>query len=114
MAATTLVSPHFDDAVLSCWHLVGGGGDLRIVNVFTGTPKDAGARGWWDRLTGATDSQERMRERAAEDRDALSTAGRSAVGLGFLDDQYRDEAQALDPIVAVSYTHLTLPTTPYV
>lgn len=99
MGVTTLISPHFDDAVLSCWHLVGGDSDLRIVNVFTGTPKDPGLHGWWDRLTGATDSQERMRERAAEDREALALAGRSAVALGFLDEQYRDEPQALDPIV---------------
>lgn len=99
MGTTTLISPHFDDAVLSCWHLVAGGEDLRIVNVFTAVPKDPGARGWWDRLTGAADSQERMRERVAEDRDALATAGRSALGLDFLDDQYRDEVQPLDPIV---------------
>lgn len=99
MGVTTLISPHFDDAVLSCWHLVGADADLQIVNVFTGTPKDPGSHGWWDRLTGATDSQERMRERTAEDREALALAGRSAVALGFLDEQYRDEPQALDPIV---------------
>ena len=99
MGVTTLISPHFDDAVLSCWHLVGADADLRIVNVFTGTPGTPGPHGWWDRLTGATDSQERMRERAAEDLTALATGGRSAVALDFLDEQYRDEAQPLDPIV---------------
>jgi hypothetical protein len=99
MGVPTLISPHFDDAVLSCWHLVGADADLRIINVFTGTPETPGAHGWWDRLTGAADSQERMRERSAEDHDALATAGRSAVRLDFLDEQYRDEAQPLDPIV---------------
>jgi LmbE family N-acetylglucosaminyl deacetylase len=99
VAATALVSPHFDDAVLSCWHLVAAEGELRILNVFTGEPEDPGTHGWWDRMTGATDSRERVRERAAEDRDALSSCGRSAASLGFLDDQYRTEAQPLEPIV---------------
>lgn len=99
IGVTTLISPHFDDAVLSCWHLVGADANLRIVNVFTGMPKEPGSHGWWDRLTGATDSRERMRERAAEDRSALAVAGRTATALGFLDEQYRAEAQPLDPIV---------------
>jgi len=78
---------------------VGGDADLRIVNVFSGAPEEPGPHGWWDRLTGATDSQERVRGRADEDRNALAVGGRTATGLGFLDEQYRTEPQSLDPIV---------------
>ena len=35
-----VLSPHLDDAVLSCWHVLGREGDVRVVNVFTGSPED--------------------------------------------------------------------------
>ena len=39
-----------------------------------------------------------MRERVEEDRSALALAGRTAVNLGFLDEQYRGYEQALAPL----------------
>jgi pimeloyl-ACP methyl ester carboxylesterase/predicted glycosyltransferase/LmbE family N-acetylglucosaminyl deacetylase len=83
-----ILSPHLDDAVLSCWHVLADGDDVSVVNVFTGSPDEAGDY-WWDRLTGSTDSVARMRERVEEDREALSRAGRVATNLGLLDNQYR-------------------------
>ena len=47
----------------------------RIVNVFTGSPENGHGEFIWDRLTGASDSVERMRERVAEDAVALRRAG---------------------------------------
>jgi hypothetical protein len=94
-----VVSPHLDDAVFSAWHLLGGAGDARVVNVFDAVPPEGTAPPRWDRLTGAHDSVERMRERRDEDRRALELAGRSSVGLDFLDSQYRDgplDADALE------------------
>jgi LmbE family N-acetylglucosaminyl deacetylase len=88
----SIVSPHLDDAVLSCWHLLAGPGDVRVVNLFTGVP--AGGLGEWDRRTGSQDSPRRMLERLAEDRAALSTAGRHALNVGLLDDQYRNGGAA--------------------
>jgi LmbE family N-acetylglucosaminyl deacetylase len=94
-----ILSPHPDDAVLSLWHVLNGDGDVVVVNVFGGSP--AGHRGdaWWDRLTGAPDSVARMAERHSEDRTALAMAGREPVNLGFLDGQYRDAEQPLEPVV---------------
>ena len=83
-----VLSPHLDDAVLSCWHVLEGRDPVTVVNVFTGSPPRGTDPPWWDRLTGARDPVQRMRERRAEDRRALARAGRSAVNLGFLDDQY--------------------------
>jgi hypothetical protein len=88
-----ILSPHFDDAVLSCWHLLAGAGEVLVVNVFAGEPA-AGVLGWWDRLAGATDSAATVRMRIEEDRQALALAGRVAVNLPFLDSQYRQPDQA--------------------
>ena len=85
-----ILSPHLDDAALSCWHLLSGPGDVRVINVFDGSPPAGTSPPWWDTITGASDPRERMRERREEDRAALAAVGRSAVGLGLLDAQYRD------------------------
>ena len=95
-----ILSPHLDDAVLSCWHLLARPGALVVINVFTGAPASAEAPAWWDRLTGATDSGQRARERVEEDRRALALAGRTPVNLGFLDEQYRETDQPLAPLTA--------------
>jgi hypothetical protein len=93
-----ILSPHFDDAVLSCWHVLASAGEVLVVNVFAGEPV-AGALGWWDRLAGATDSATAVRARIEEDRRALALAGRTAVNLPFLDSQYRQGDQAPGEIV---------------
>jgi hypothetical protein len=83
-----ILSPHWDDAVLSCWSVLTGGGDVRVVNVFAGIPQP-GRRGAWERLLGVADSAERARMRRSEDAEALSRAGREAVNLALVDDPYR-------------------------
>ncbi len=93
-----ILSPHFDDAVLSCWHTLTSTGEVLVVNVFAGEPS-AGMLGWWDRIAGATDSIAAVRARVEEDRRALALAGRTAVNLPFLDGQYRQADQAPGAIV---------------
>jgi hypothetical protein len=93
-----ILSPHFDDAVLSCWNVLAGAGEVLVVNVFAGEPP-AGALGWWDRLVGSSDSATAVRTRIEEDRQALALAGRTAVNLPFLDSQYRQGDQAPGEIV---------------
>jgi LmbE family N-acetylglucosaminyl deacetylase len=90
---TVILSPHFDDAVLSCWHLLASASEVLVVNVLGGEPA-GGALGWWDELAGATDSAAAVRTRIEEDRQALALAGRAAVNLPFLDSQYRQSDQA--------------------
>jgi LmbE family N-acetylglucosaminyl deacetylase len=87
--ATALLSPHFDDAILSCWHRLEAPEPVTVINVFAGAPRYSDALGWWDRATGALDSPSRVRERAREDRSALALAGRVPVNLDLLDAQYR-------------------------
>ena len=95
-----ILSPHLDDAVLSCWHLLGGPGEVSVINVFAGTPGPGGAPAWWDQASGATDSATRMAERLAEDREAVALAGRTATNLEFLDEQYEPVDQPIERIVA--------------
>jgi GlcNAc-PI de-N-acetylase len=97
--ATVILSPHLDDAVLSCWHLLTQPGDVTVINIFAGAPS-RNTTAWWDQYTGATDSAERVRERIAEDRRSLALAGRTPVNLDFLDDQYRETEQLLAPVTA--------------
>jgi LmbE family N-acetylglucosaminyl deacetylase len=84
-----ILSPHLDDAVLSCWHLFESSRRVRVINVFTGLPIRNGAA-WWDRMTGSNDSGRRMEERLAEDRDAHARTGAEAENLPLLDEQYRN------------------------
>jgi LmbE family N-acetylglucosaminyl deacetylase len=95
---TIILSPHFDDAVLSCWHVLAGTGEVLVVNVFAGEPP-TGTLGWWDELAGATDSAAAVRTRVEEDRQALARVGRATVELPFLDGQYREGDQAPEEIV---------------
>jgi LmbE family N-acetylglucosaminyl deacetylase len=91
-----ILSPHLDDAVLSCWSVLTGPQRVLVVNVFTGAPAAGSGARWWDRMTGAGDSAERMRERIEEDRAALALADRKAVNMGLLELQYREGAPAPD------------------
>lgn len=93
----TVLSPHFDDAVLSCWHLLGGGGgDVRVVTVFGGAPEPGVGLSWWDEVTGARDSAARMRERREEDRAAMAVAGCEAVTLELAEQLYRRNGKPPD------------------
>src|SRR4051794_35229184 len=87
-----VVSPHLDDAVLSCWHVLQDG-EATVVTVFAGVP-EPGTRGWWDRLTGSDDSAARMRERLREDDAALGLGGATPLRLDLLDEQYRSNGAA--------------------
>jgi LmbE family N-acetylglucosaminyl deacetylase len=97
--AIAILSPHLDDAVLSCWHVLAQAGEVEVVTVFAGAPTGLTVPAWWDQYTGAADSAERVRERIEEDRRALAVAGRAATNLGFLDEQYRNGAPDLGPLM---------------
>ena len=96
---TAILSPHLDDAVLSCWRLLTDPGDVTVLNVCTGAPADGTPAGFWDLLTGGHDPSERMRQRRTEDEAAFRHAQRTAVQLGFLDSQYAGAAPAVGPLV---------------
>jgi LmbE family N-acetylglucosaminyl deacetylase len=99
-----ILSPHLDDAVLSCWSvLTSNEEEVRVVNVFAGLPDREAPLGVWDSLTGASSSRARMAERIAEDRDVLARLGHESVDLQLLDSQYmtrvRDSQEVLNEIL---------------
>lgn len=98
---TVVLSPHLDDAVLSCWHVLN---EATVVSVFAGVP-DPGTAGWWDSLTGGADSPVRMRERHREDALALALAGAVPRRLGLLDEQYRRNGASL-PVAELLADHV--------
>ncbi|MDR2984463.1 MAG: hypothetical protein LBV34_06450 [Nocardiopsaceae bacterium] len=96
------VSPHLDDAALSASAALSIGG-ATIATVFTAMPP-AGLRvGWWDRLTGATNSLDRQRLRLAEDEAVMRLLSATAVHLDESDAQYRD----VDPDLRRAMDRLT-------
>jgi LmbE family N-acetylglucosaminyl deacetylase len=74
-----------------------GPGDIRVVEFFTAGP-EPGFVTRPDKLTGANDSAALMQNRLAEDREALALVGKAPLQLGFLDDQYRENAPTTDEL----------------
>ena len=98
-SGTVVLSPHFDDAVLSCWHVLSSERDVVVVNVFAEPPPPGTPLTRWDRLTGAFDPVERVHERIAEDAAALALVGRTAVALPFVERQYAGTLPPLEDVV---------------
>jgi LmbE family N-acetylglucosaminyl deacetylase len=82
-----VVSPHLDDAVLSCGLLLAAHPDAVVCTIFT-APPDVNMSTDWDRDSGFADAFEAMRVRKWEDARALGTLGVSPIHLPFRDAQY--------------------------
>lgn len=97
-----ILSPHLDDAVFSCWHLLSGP-DTTVITIFAGIPAE-GTKTVWDRVCGNADSAQMMRDRRQENDATLKEAGVSFVNLDFLDGQYqsskRNIAEIANAVVA--------------
>ena len=94
LGPVVLLSPHLDDAVLSCWGILRRPGTVQAINFFTGTPR-RGDLSTWDRITGAGDPATQMRWRVSEDTEALATANRRPHNLDLIDSQYRRVAPSI-------------------
>jgi LmbE family N-acetylglucosaminyl deacetylase len=94
---TEVLSPHFDDAVLSCWNLVDQSEQVSVVTVFGGIPA-AGTSTVWDRRCGQPDSEAMMRDRIHENEVALSDTNAQVVNLPHLDGQYISEERDVERI----------------
>ena len=90
-APIVILSPHFDDAVVSAWHALTSDREVLVVNFFTAVPPEGLPLTMADRLAGVSSSAELVRMRHQEDREALSLVGRDSITLDFTEDQYRTE-----------------------
>jgi LmbE family N-acetylglucosaminyl deacetylase len=85
-----VLSPHLDDAVLSCFAVLRG---ATVLTVFTDGPQDD-SRTDWDTRCGAGTSRELMALRREEDRRALAAAGARPRHLGYRERAYGDTDQS--------------------
>lgn len=90
-----IISPHFDDAVLSCGALMAklvGNVDITVINVFTKAhrgPYTLSAKVFMKTSTGFTDATKLYKERNNEDAKVLSQLGIKSSNLGFEDALFR-------------------------
>jgi LmbE family N-acetylglucosaminyl deacetylase len=80
LAQQVVVSAHLDDAVLSAWSVLTGGGRVTVTTVFAGVP-EPGLVTDLDRSHGASDSAALMRRRRADDHAVLEPLGCDVVHL---------------------------------
>lgn len=89
---TVIISPHLDDAVLSCGQLIAAMQNVVVENVFAGVPDGDGLTSY-DRNSGWSTSAEAMIGRRDEDALALSVVGAMGINHGWLDQQYIDDGR---------------------
>lgn len=100
-----ILSPHFDDAVLSCWTVLREG-PAKVVNVFAEPPPPGVAPSTWDRTTGGGDAREHTLARRREDADVLGELGAVQVNLPFLSGDYRGREQDAGPLLKALQPHV--------
>lgn len=83
-----LVSPHLDDAALSCSARILSGQINEVVTIFAGVPPTNTPLSEWDRLTRATSAASRVRERRAEDEAAWASIAQPFQQLNHVETQH--------------------------
>jgi LmbE family N-acetylglucosaminyl deacetylase len=95
-----VISPHLDDAVLSCGALLAANPGAVVCTIFTAPPQENMSTDW-DRQSGFADAFEAMPARRKEDHDALRLLGASPLHLPFCDAQYLSTPTQQDITVAL-------------
>jgi LmbE family N-acetylglucosaminyl deacetylase len=83
-----VISPHLDDAVLSCGQALAACPGSTVLTVFAGVPRAAQQSTDWDRRCGFASAAEAMACRRGEDERALGVLGALPLWLDFCDAQY--------------------------
>ena len=88
-----IVSPHLDDAVLGCSHLMSAHPGVTVVTVFAGRPDEyPSPLERWDTLCGFVEGDEVHAARRAEDAAALAVLDAHPVWLDFVEHSYLPRA----------------------
>lgn len=88
-----VISPHLDDAVLSCAAMIAEHPNLTVVTVLAGAPA-TNHIGYNSVTTGATYAPEALRIRRDEDAAALSALSATHLWLDFLDNDYAEPGRS--------------------
>jgi len=87
-----VISPHLDDAVLSCGQLLARSPGSVVLTVFAGVPRNAHQRAEWDVRCGLGEAGVAISRRRDEDLHALRLLHAEPVWLDFCDAQYGEPA----------------------
>lgn len=101
MNPALVISPHLDDAVLSCGQFLAGRPDCTVATVFAGVPENSELLTAYDEKAGFKSSQQAMRRRRIEDKLALAWLRAKPHHLEFLDHGYSDGLNAIDDQVHI-------------
>lgn len=104
MEAALIVSPHFDDAVLSVGQVMAGRPNMTVATVFASPPRHAAMSTPYDKACGFDSAADAIRGRRAEDLAALGLLDARHRWLKFADHQYQepaDEALILEKLTQV-------------
>ncbi len=83
-----IISPHYDDAVLSLFHLLYKNPNLKLITVFSGKPAITTYK-LWDMVCTGMSSNKTMLKRENENQQVARNLGIiKSVDLGFLEHQY--------------------------
>lgn len=89
MKKVLLISPHFDDAVLSAGQFLSGRPNADVITVFGGTPEVETSTPY-DLKCGFKRADDAIAVRKNEDNEALALLRANPIHFDFLDDQYID------------------------
>ena len=89
-----VISPHLDDAVLSCGRWIAARPGCVVVTVCAGAPRDPSLRTGWDARSGFGGAGEAVAARRLEDARALGLLGAAPRWLDFADGQYGESVPA--------------------
>lgn len=102
MEPALIVSPHFDDAVLSVGQVMAGRPAMTVATIFAGCPARSRQQTTYDRDCGFGSAEKAIRVRRREDRQALETLRAHPVWLDFVDHQYNEPADEDSILVALT------------
>lgn len=92
-----VVSPHLDDAVISCGQFLAAHRGTRVATVFAGVPaRYADEPSAWSVLCGFGPGDDVQSLRRAEDAAALDSLGAEPVWLDFLESMFLDEGVSVE------------------
>lgn len=95
MNPVLVLSPHYDDAVLSAGQFLAGRADCVVATVFTAIPETTALTAY-DAKCGFVDATHAVTMRRAENVDALALLKATGLDLGFTDGQYGDRTSQGD------------------
>lgn len=88
MRRILLISPHFDDAVLSAGQLLAGRPDADVVTIYAGKPSNLGMQTTYDAKCGFENAEQAMNARTIENDEALALLKANPIDLTICDTQY--------------------------